>query len=170
RVALIERARTGGDCLWTGCVPSKTLIAAATLAHGMRHADQVGLTPVAPQVDCAAVMEHAWRVIHRIDPEDSPQRLRAAGVEVIEAEGRFTDPEVARVGLTEADARNRWGERVQITQLDYAKLDRAITAGRAYGFAKLIGDRRGRLAARYTTRRVRAVARVALAALRAIER
>ena len=57
----------------------------------------------------------------------------------------YTDPEVGRVGLTEGQARERWGEKVQITEFEYAKLDRAITAGEAYGFAKLIADPRGRL-------------------------
>lgn len=100
RVALIERQRTGGDCLWTGCVPSKSLIAAAELAHRMRHADAVGLKPVQPEIDFAQVMEHVREVIHTIEPHDSPQRLRAAGVEVIEADGRFTGP-----GRIEADGR-----------------------------------------------------------------
>ena len=92
RVALIERARTGGDCLWTGCVPSKSLIAAAALAHRMRHAASVGLEPVEPRVDFARVMEHVSRAIATIAPHDSPERLRGAGVELIEAEGRFVAP------------------------------------------------------------------------------
>lgn len=49
RVALVERHRTGGDCLWTGCVPSKSLIAAADLAQRMRTAASVGLAPVEPE-------------------------------------------------------------------------------------------------------------------------
>jgi len=92
RVALIERDRTGGDCLWTGCVPSKSLIAAAGLAHRMRHADAVGLEPVEPRIDFARVNDHVWRAIRTIEPQDSPERLRAAGVDVIEAAGRFTAP------------------------------------------------------------------------------
>ncbi len=100
RVALIERERTGGDCLWTGCVPSKTLIAAAGLAHRMRSADTVGLAPVEPEVDFARVMEHVWHTIRTIEPQDSPQRLRSAGVDVVEADGRF-----AGAGLLEAGGR-----------------------------------------------------------------
>jgi pyruvate/2-oxoglutarate dehydrogenase complex dihydrolipoamide dehydrogenase (E3) component len=92
RVALVERERTGGDCLWTGCVPSKSLIAAAGLAHRMRNADAVGLAPVEPQVDFARVMEHVWRAIRTIEPHDSPRRLRAAGIDVVQAEGRFARP------------------------------------------------------------------------------
>jgi len=57
RVVLIERHRqTGGDCLWTGCVPSKSLIAAANLAQRMRGADAVGLAPVEPDIDFGRVM------------------------------------------------------------------------------------------------------------------
>ncbi len=101
RVALIERERTGGDCLWTGCVPSKSLIAAAALAHRMRHADSVGLVPVDPRIDFARVMAHVWGAIRTIEPHDSPERLRAAGVEVIEATGAFTAP-----GRIDAGGRN----------------------------------------------------------------
>jgi pyruvate/2-oxoglutarate dehydrogenase complex dihydrolipoamide dehydrogenase (E3) component len=57
----------------------------------------------------------------------------------------FTDPEVGRVGLTEEAARERWGDRTIVTEFDYDKLDRAIAAGQTRGFAKLVGDRRGRL-------------------------
>ena len=92
RVALVERARTGGDCLWTGCVPSKALIAAANLAHRMRHADAVGLAPREPEIDFAQVMDHVHGAQRRIAPQDSVERLRREGVEVIEADSRFLGP------------------------------------------------------------------------------
>jgi pyruvate/2-oxoglutarate dehydrogenase complex dihydrolipoamide dehydrogenase (E3) component len=57
----------------------------------------------------------------------------------------FTDPEVGRIGLTEAQARTRWGNGVVVAESDYAELDRAITAGEAYGFAKLVAGPHGRL-------------------------
>jgi pyruvate/2-oxoglutarate dehydrogenase complex dihydrolipoamide dehydrogenase (E3) component len=98
RVALVERERTGGDCLWTGCVPSKSLIAAANLAHRMRHASAPGLAPVEPQIDLARVMDHVQDAIRTIAPESSPERLRAAGVELIMAEGRFVGPRKIDVG------------------------------------------------------------------------
>ncbi|MGH2928044.1 MAG: dihydrolipoyl dehydrogenase family protein, partial [Solirubrobacteraceae bacterium] len=104
RVALIERGRTGGDCLWTGCVPSKTLIATAAAAHTMRTADQLGLTPVEPSVDFAAVMRRVRDAIAAIEPQDSVERLRDAGVEVISADARFTGPHRIRAG----DRELRW--------------------------------------------------------------
>ncbi len=111
RVALVERDRTGGDCLWTGCVPSKSLIASATAAHRMRHADALGLPAIDPQIDFARVMERVWGVIHTIAPQDSPEHLRAAGVEVIEADGRFTEP-----GRIEAGGRElRWRSAIIAT-------------------------------------------------------
>jgi pyruvate/2-oxoglutarate dehydrogenase complex dihydrolipoamide dehydrogenase (E3) component len=57
----------------------------------------------------------------------------------------FTDPEVGRVGLTEADARERFGDDAVAVTQDYAHNDRAITAGETHGFAKLVGDGKGRL-------------------------
>ncbi len=91
RVALVERERPGGDCLWTGCVPSKSLIAAADLAHGVRCAHEYGLGARLDSVDLGRVMGRVQRVIAEIEPQDSPQRLREAGVDVIEGSGAFTD-------------------------------------------------------------------------------
>lgn len=98
RVALIERDRTGGDCLWTGCVPSKSLIGAATLAQRMRSADRVGLVPVVPDIDFERVMDHVDAARARIAQADSSQRLRQAGVAVIEGDAHFDGPGRIRVG------------------------------------------------------------------------
>lgn len=93
RVVLVERHRqTGGDCLWTGCVPSKSLIAAADLAQRMRGADAVGLAPVEPEIDFARVMAHVRAARRRIEPQDSVERLRAHGVEVVHGAARFAGP------------------------------------------------------------------------------
>lgn len=85
RVAGVERARVGGDCLWTGCVPSKALIASGQVAHTMRNADRWGIQPAEPQIDHAKV----WSRIREIQQEiastdDSAERLRAEGIEVFE--------------------------------------------------------------------------------------
>ena len=79
RVALIERAATGGDCLWTGCVPSKALIASASLAQRFRTADRLGLEPVEPRVDFSRVMDSVRGAREQIAPHDSPERLRRSG-------------------------------------------------------------------------------------------
>lgn len=98
RVLLAEEHRTGGDCLWTGCVPSKSLIAAARRAHDLRTADEVGLDPVEPTIDLARIMDRVHDVIATIEPHDSPERLRREGVEVVEARARFVAPGVVDVG------------------------------------------------------------------------
>jgi pyruvate/2-oxoglutarate dehydrogenase complex dihydrolipoamide dehydrogenase (E3) component len=92
RVCLVERARVGGECLWRGCVPSKSLLAAAELAQRMRTADRVGLAPVEPKVDFQQVMAHVRAAQARIAPQDSPERLRAAGVGVLLGQARFDGP------------------------------------------------------------------------------
>ncbi|AEA23537.1 Mercury(II) reductase [Pseudonocardia dioxanivorans CB1190] len=97
RVVLVERDRTGGDCLWTGCVPSKSLIAAARAAQSMRTAGRFGITPVEPQVDFAAVMAHVRGAIERIEPVDSPAALTDAGAEVIAGTAVFTGPDELQV-------------------------------------------------------------------------
>jgi pyruvate/2-oxoglutarate dehydrogenase complex dihydrolipoamide dehydrogenase (E3) component len=97
RVALVEQHRIGGDCLWTGCVPSKALIAAAATAHTMRHADRHGLDPASPAVDLGRVMKAVRSTQGVIEPHDSPERLRDAGVDVVSGHGRFLAPGVIDV-------------------------------------------------------------------------
>lgn len=92
RVLLAERARTGGECLWTGCVPSKSLLAAADLAHRMRTADRVGLEPTPPRVQLGAVMARVRAVQGQLHAHDSPERLRREGVEVAHGHARFVGP------------------------------------------------------------------------------
>jgi pyruvate/2-oxoglutarate dehydrogenase complex dihydrolipoamide dehydrogenase (E3) component/uncharacterized membrane protein YdjX (TVP38/TMEM64 family) len=92
-VTLVEAERMGGDCLNTGCVPSKALIRAAKLAHQMQRAGEFGLAPSAPvQVDFPAVMARVRRVIEQIEPHDSVARYTALGVQVLQGHARITTP------------------------------------------------------------------------------
>ena len=100
RTIAVEASRVGGDCLWTGCVPSKSLLAAAASAHAIRTADVVGLPAGAPAPDLGAV----WRRIAAVRAEisagdDSPERLRARGIEVLVGEpARMLGPHHVEVG------------------------------------------------------------------------
>ncbi|NDP41444.1 MAG: FAD-dependent oxidoreductase [Aromatoleum sp.] len=89
KVALVEKDKLGGDCLWTGCVPSKTLIESARVAFQMRNANRWALTAHDPKPDLAAVMKRVARVIEGIEPNDSPERFRSLGVDVIIGHGQF---------------------------------------------------------------------------------
>lgn len=91
-VTLVEAQRMGGDCLNTGCVPSKALIRSATMAERMRHADRYGLHPVEQPVDFPAVMERVRAVIAAIAPHDSVERYTALGVDVRQGMARLIDP------------------------------------------------------------------------------
>ncbi len=91
-VALFEAGEMGGDCLNTGCVPSKALIAAGKAAHAMRHAGRFGLAPVEPLVDWAGVKAHIQGVIDAIAPIDSQERFEGLGVTVVREWARFCDP------------------------------------------------------------------------------
>jgi pyruvate/2-oxoglutarate dehydrogenase complex dihydrolipoamide dehydrogenase (E3) component len=82
----------GGDCLNTGCVPSKALIRSAKLAHEMGKAEQLGFKAVKPEVDFAAVMQRVQRVVADIEPHDSVERYTGLGVEVLEGEAKITSP------------------------------------------------------------------------------
>ena len=93
RVVLVEGGTMGGDCLNTGCVPSKALLAAAKAAQAMRDGAGFGVLPVVPSVDFAAANDHVARVIAGIAPLDSQDRFEALGVRVIRAFGRFTGPD-----------------------------------------------------------------------------
>ena len=100
KVVLIEKHLMGGDCLNTGCVPSKALIAAARRAHDMRTADQFGMRSVEPEVDTAALNDHLKSVIASIARNDSVERFTGMGVQVIQAPARFRDKHTVEAGDT----------------------------------------------------------------------
>lgn len=99
RVALIERHLTGGDCLVTGCVPSKALIKSARVAATVRQAETHGIrVPNGVSIDGAAVLERMRRLRARIAPDDSVQHLTTAGVDVFLGQAKFTGPNQVEVG------------------------------------------------------------------------
>ena len=100
RVAAVERGRFGGDCLWTGCVPSKSLLASAKAAHAMRHADALGIEPHEPAVDVDRVLARVRGVQARIAAtDDDPERYRRMGVELLLGEqARIAGPHAVEVG------------------------------------------------------------------------
>jgi len=97
RVALVERGRMGGECLNTGCVPSKALLAAARRAQGMR-GNRLGISGPGPMVDFAAVRTQVQKAIAAIAPHDSAERFEAWGVEVLRGDALFTGRNAIRVG------------------------------------------------------------------------
>lgn len=98
RVALVERALLGGDCLNTGCVPSKGLIRAARAAFDVRDAGRFGVHVDGARVDFGHVMERMRRLRAGISAHDSAERFRALGVDVFLGEARFTSADRVEVG------------------------------------------------------------------------
>ncbi len=97
-VVLIEKGEMGGDCLNTGCVPSKALIAAAHKAHAASANPAFGVTLPAPEVRFDTVHDHVHGVIAAIAPHDSVERFEGLGVMVIKAAARFLDPRTVEAG------------------------------------------------------------------------
>ncbi len=97
-VVLIEKGKMGGDCLNTGCVPSKSLIAAGRRARAVAHAGDFGISASTPQVAFAEVHRHVHGVIAAIAPNDSKERFTGLGVRVIRGAARFKDRRTVLVG------------------------------------------------------------------------
>ena len=98
KVAAVERDRVGGDCLWTGCVPSKALLASAKAANTMRHADRYGLTAVEPEIDTARVFERIRSIQGDLAAtDDNADRFTEAGVDVYFGAARLTGPNTVEV-------------------------------------------------------------------------
>jgi pyruvate/2-oxoglutarate dehydrogenase complex dihydrolipoamide dehydrogenase (E3) component len=102
---LIERHKMGGDCLNTGCVPSKALLAAGKVVRGRRSAQAFGVGYAPPHVDFGAVNRHVHDVIAAIAPNDSVERFESLGVKVIKGSGRFVGPREVMVDATRIRAR-----------------------------------------------------------------
>ncbi|MFT7469954.1 MAG: pyruvate/2-oxoglutarate dehydrogenase complex dihydrolipoamide dehydrogenase (E3) component, partial [Candidatus Pseudothioglobus sp.] len=103
KVTLIEKHKMGGDCLNTGCVPSKALIRSAKLAADMRRGKDLGFKKMTPEFDFADVMERVQRIIKTIEPHDSVERFEGLGVNVAIGEAKILSPwsvEVNGVVLT----------------------------------------------------------------------
>jgi len=100
-VVLVERGAMGGDCLNFGCVPSKSLLAAARIADLWRRGTALGIAYAPPQINFAAVGDSVQQVIAAIAPNDSIERFEGLGVRVLRAEARFTGPRTARAGEVE---------------------------------------------------------------------
>ncbi|MFP4607166.1 MAG: dihydrolipoyl dehydrogenase family protein, partial [Thiohalospira sp.] len=99
RVALVEASgELGGECLHTGCVPSKALLRSARVASLMRRGPDFGLPAKEPDIDMAAVRRRVGAVVERLQAHDDPERFRAYGVEVIFAAARFLDPHRVAAG------------------------------------------------------------------------
>ena len=104
KTALVEKYRLGGDCLWTGCVPSKALLKSAKIAHYAKEAEKYGVLVKDTQVDFARVMAYVRSAQHTIEHEhDNPERFREMGVNVIFGEGHFESPTTFVVKDTEND-------------------------------------------------------------------
>ncbi len=105
KVTLIEKHKMGGDCLNTGCVPSKALIRSSRLLAQTRRAEEWGFDKIDVQYDFSKVMERVQRVIKEVEPHDSVERYTGLGVEVIEAEARITSPYTVKVDGRELTTR-----------------------------------------------------------------
>lgn len=121
KVALIEREALGGDCLWTGCVPTKALVATAKLAHQMRNAREYGLDPVEVRVTPRAVMESMREMRRRIEHHDDPEKFRKLGIDVIEGDARLVsknEVEVAGRRLVAKDIVIATGARTSVPPVE----------------------------------------------------
>ena len=92
KVILIEKGRMGGDCLNTGCVPSKSLIASAKLLHQIKYSKNWGIHTASAEFDFQQLLDRVKKVISAIEPNDSVQRYTSLGVEVIQGEAKILLP------------------------------------------------------------------------------
>ncbi len=98
KVALIEKDRIGGDCTWTGCVPSKALLRVARVAHEMRAASKFGIVAQPPVIDMTHVHGYVRRAIEQVYQMETPEELSRQGVEVISGTARFENAQTVTLG------------------------------------------------------------------------
>lgn len=101
KVTLVEAHEMGGDCLNTGCVPSKAIIKSAKVAATMRHADRYGLEATTPTVPFKRVMARVMDTIKTIEPHDSVERYTDLGVDVVKGYATIIDPWTVEIALND---------------------------------------------------------------------
>lgn len=106
KVALVEKHRLGGDCLWYGCVPSKSLIHSSRIAYQVQNSHHFGVYNENLHIDFAEAINHVQKVISTIEPHDSPERFRGLGVDVFFGDGIFIDENSFKVNDKLFNARN----------------------------------------------------------------
>ena len=105
RTLLLEKGLIGGDCTWTGCVPSKSLIKVATVTHHARTASRFGVQVSAPVVNMTQVREYLRATIQHIYEPTMPDALRKKGIEVLQGATRFLDPHTLEAGTQKIRAK-----------------------------------------------------------------
>jgi pyruvate/2-oxoglutarate dehydrogenase complex dihydrolipoamide dehydrogenase (E3) component/uncharacterized membrane protein YdjX (TVP38/TMEM64 family) len=121
KVTLIERHKMGGDCLNTGCVPSKAIIRSARVADYARRANEFGLGDMNVQVDFPRVMERVQSVIKTIEPHDSVERFTGLGVDCVQGQAHIVSPWEVEVDGKSITTRNiviASGARARVPQVD----------------------------------------------------
>jgi len=106
KVTLIEKGKMGGDCLNTGCVPSKALIRSGKLMHNINNSQKYGVQSAHGEIDFKKTMQRVHEVIGKIEPHDSVERYTDLGVNVIEGEGRISSPWTVEVNGQTLTTRN----------------------------------------------------------------
>ncbi len=105
RVVMIERDRIGGDCTWSGCVPSKSLVKVARVAHQLRTASTLGIQSVPPVVDMLQVREYLRSTIRQIYKGTTPEALQQKGMDILLGPASFVDPHILMVGTQRISAK-----------------------------------------------------------------
>ncbi|GEN28079.1 pyridine nucleotide-disulfide oxidoreductase [Halovibrio variabilis] len=140
KVALVEKHKMGGDCLNTGCVPSKALIRAARAAHEIRTAHRFGVSAREPQIDFAKVMGHVHQSITAIEPHDSVERYTGLGVEVYQDHAMLRSPWEIQVGDKTLTARHivlATGARPRVPALPGIELAPVLTSENLWSLTEL---------------------------------
>ena len=106
KVTLIEKHQMGGDCLNTGCVPSKALIKSARFMYDIKNSTKYGIKTATAEFDFSDVMERVQDAIKKIEPHDSVERFTGLGVDCISGEGKIIDPWTVEVNGQKITARN----------------------------------------------------------------
>ena len=130
KTALIEKAEMGGDCLNTGCVPSKALLEAAKVAQAFRKSGVFGIKPQEPEINFSDVKDHVFNVIGVIEPHDSQERFEGLGVTVIREEAKFIDAHSVQAGDQVIHARYfviATGSRAAIPPIEGLETEKAFT-------------------------------------------